>query len=191
MKRADAPTARQAPRRAHRIRAALGAAGRPSIAALALAAFVLWSHLGSGRPVFRAQVSAEPGWQAFQVDYRVSEFGEDGYFVRSVQNGYNLFYHTPRYAQRFTRKTATDAVNACANCHTPDDLAYGFVNADRFDPALGRRVSFEEHVMRCLAGPMNGYVPTLYDPTVRDLRTLARAVAHHRQLSEGALRRGG
>jgi len=52
-------------------------------------------------------------------------------------------------------------------------------------------VSFEERVMRCLAGPLDGYVPTLYDPTVRDLRTLARAVAHHLQLSEGALKPEG
>ena len=60
--------------------------------------------------------------------------------------------------------------------------------ADRFDPALGRRVSFEERVMRCYAGPMNGFVPTLYDPAVRDLRILARAVAHHLGLGEGARR---
>jgi hypothetical protein len=33
-------------------------------------------------------------------------------------------------------------------------------------------------------------VPTLYDPTVRDLRILARAIAHHLQLSEGAVRSG-
>jgi hypothetical protein len=37
---------------------------------------------------------------------------------------------------------------------------------------------------------MDGFVPTIYDPAVRDIRLLARAVAHHLQLSEGALRRG-
>jgi len=64
------------------------------------------------------------------------------------------------------------------------------VNSDRFDASLGRRISFEERVMRCYAGPMNGFVPTLYDPAVRDIRILARAVAHHLQLSEGALKHG-
>jgi hypothetical protein len=44
--------------------------------------------------------------------------------------------------------------------------------------------------MRCFAERMDGFVPTLYDPTVRDLRILARAVAHHLQLSEGAHRVG-
>jgi hypothetical protein len=45
--------------------------------------------------------------------------------------------------------------------------------------------------MRCYAGPMDGFVPTFYDPAVRDIRLLARAVAHHLQLSEGASRPGG
>ena len=45
--------------------------------------------------------------------------------------------------------------------------------------------------MRCYAGRLDGFVPTLYDPAVRDLRILARAVAHPLQLSEGARRDGG
>jgi len=156
-----------------------------------VAGFVLWAHLGSHLPVFRSQVSVEPGWKEFRVAYSLADFGEDGHFVRAAQNGYNVFFMTHRYAARFTRKTAADRVNACAGCHTPADMAYAFVNSDRFDPKLGRRVSFEERVMRCFAGPMDGFVPTLYDPTVRDLRILARSVAHHLQLSEGARKDGG
>jgi hypothetical protein len=64
------------------------------------------------------------------------------------------------------------------------------VNSDRFDATLGKRMSFEERVMRCYAGPMDGFVPTLYDPAVRDIRILARAIAHHLQLSEGARKDG-
>ena len=138
--------------------------------------------------VFRSEVAPEPGWEKFRADYGIDHFGNDGQFVRAVQNGYNLVYYTHKYASRFTRKTAGDRVNACAGCHTPEDLAYGFVNSDRFDPKLGRRISFEERVRRCYAGPMEGFVPTIYDPAVRDIRLLARAVAHHLQLSEGALR---
>jgi hypothetical protein len=156
------------------------------ILAAVVAGFVLWAHLGSHIPVFRSHVSLEPGWEQFRATYRVNEFGEDGYFVRATQNGYNVFYFTPQYAWRFTRKTGTDRINACANCHTPEDMAYSFVNSDRFDVKLGRRVSFEERMMRCFAGPMDGFVPTLYDPVVRDLRIFARTVAHHLQLSEGA-----
>ena len=151
---------------------------------------MLWAHFGSGIDTFRSHVSAAPGWQQFRTAYRVDQFGADGYFTRAAQNGYNLFHFTSEHGKRFTRKGAGDAVRACANCHTVEDLAYSFVNADRFDPRLGRRISFEERVMRCYVGSLDGFVPTLYDPAIRDIRILARAVAHHLQLSEGARRHG-
>ena len=153
-----------------------------------IVAFVLGAHLMPGVQVFRAHVASEPGWEKFRVKYRINHFGEDGHFVRAVQNGYNLIYHTHKYASRFTRKSAGDQVNSCAACHTAEDFAYAFVNSDRFDPKLGKRVSFEDQVKWCYAGSMDGFVPTIYDPAVRDIRLLARAVAHHLQLSEGALR---
>jgi len=153
-----------------------------------LVVFVLWAHMASGFRVFRSEVASEPGWQAFRAEHQIDYYGEDGQFVRAVQNGYNLVSYTYKYASRFTRKTAGDAVNSCAGCHTPKDLAYGFVNSDRFNAKLGRRISFEEQVQRCYAGAMDGYVPTIYDPAVRDIRLLARAVAHHLQLTEGAIR---
>ena len=165
--------------------------GKPLAATAAIAGFVLWAHFGSGMQAFRSQVSSAPGWQQFRSSYSVDDFGADSYFTRAVKNGYNLFYFTHEHGRRFTRKTARDAVHSCAGCHTVEDLAYAFVNSDRFDARLGRRMSFEERVMRCYAGPMDGFVPTLYDPAVRDIRILARAVAHHLQLSEGARKDGG
>jgi hypothetical protein len=163
---------------------------KPLAAVAVIAGFVVWAHFGSGIPAFRSQVSAASGWQQFRASYSVDDFGADSYFTRAVQNGYNLFYFTSEHGRRFTRKTARDAINSCAGCHTAADLAYGFVNSDRFDATLGRRMSFEERVMRCYAGPMDGFVPTLYDPAVRDIRILARAIAHHLQLSEGARKDG-
>jgi len=160
-----------------------------TLAALAaLAGFLLWAHLGSGVPVFHSEVVSEPGWDKFRSRYGIGHFGDDGQFVRAVQHGYNLFFHTYKYASRFTRRTAADRVNTCASCHTAEDLAYAFVNADRFDPKLGRRVSFEDRVRWCYAASVDGFVPTIYDPAVRDLRILARAVAHHLQIGEGAQR---
>lgn len=164
---------------------------KPYTAVAVAVIFVLWAHFGSGVPVFRSQVPPAPGWQQFRESYGVDSFGKDSYFTRAVQNGYNLFYFTHSYGGRFTRRTAADSINACAGCHKVEDLAYGFVNSDRVDPKLNRRLSFEERVMRCYAGSMNGFVPTLYDPAVRDLRILARAVAHRLQLREGASRNGG
>ena len=164
-------------------------AGSPRLAALAgMVAFVLWAHFGSGIPVFNAQVAAEPGWAKFRSAYGIAYFGSDGQFVRAVQNGYNLFFHTHKYASRFTRKGPGDQANTCAACHTAEDLAYSFVNSDRFDPRQDKRISFEDRVRWCYAKSVDGFVPTVYDPAVRDIRLLARAVAHHLQLSEGALR---
>ncbi|MCA3075533.1 MAG: hypothetical protein IOD09_02605 [Rhodocyclaceae bacterium] len=157
----------------------------------AVLVFVIWAHFGSGVPVIRAHSTATAGWTEFLTDYGVDQFGADGYFTRGVQNGYNLFHFTPEYGRRFTRKSSRDPVNSCSGCHTVESLAYGLVNSDRFDAALQRRVSFEERVMRCYASSMDGFVPTYYDPAIRDIRLLARAVASHLQLSEGARKGGG
>lgn len=159
-----------------------GAAG-----AALVVGFALWAHFGSGRPVFSPHGSPEAGWAAFRDAYRIDSFGRDGYFVRAIQNGYNLVHHTHKYAWRFTRKGAHDHPNACSECHGVEALAYAFAAGDRFDARLGRRVSFEERVMRCFATHLDGFVPTIHEPAVRDIRILARAVAHHLQLGEGAL----
>nr|WP_246480043.1 hypothetical protein [Motiliproteus sediminis] len=153
---------------------------------LVVVAIIVVAHRSA--EVFRVTTIEEPGWEAFSRAHAVAEFGDDGYFVRAVQHGYNLFFYTEKYAWRFTRKRAGDGHNSCASCHTVEQLAYAFVNSDREDPALQRRVSFEERVMRCYAGQMDGFVPTRYDPAVRDLRILARMVARHLNLGEGALR---
>ena len=169
----------------------LARSGKALAGVAAIAVFVLWAHFGSGNPVFHSKVSSAPGWKEFRAAYGVDGFGVDGYFTRAVQNGYNLFFFTSEHGGRFTRKTARDPINSCAGCHSVEALAYGFVNSDRYDAKLGKRISFEERVMQCYAGPMDGFVPTLYDPAVRDIRILARAVAHHLQLTEGARKDGG
>ena len=157
----------------------------------AMVAFVLWAHLASGVPVFRSDSPVEPGWDRFRADYDIDHFGVDGQFARAVQNGYNLVYHTDRHAPRFTRIAAGAAVTSCSGCHSAEDLAYSFVNSDRVDSKLGVRMSFEDRVRWCYANSLNGFVPTIYDPAVRDIRLLARAVARHLGLGEGAKRNGG
>lgn len=159
----------------------------PYLITLLLVMAVFGIHRWSDFPTFHSKIWQEPGWEQFQNSYGVDEFGEDGYFVRAVKNGYNLFFHTERYSWRFTRKTSADAIHSCAGCHTPEELAYSFVSADRYDPELGQRISFEQHVMRCYASPsrMNGFVPTIYDPAIRDLRIFARMVASSLNLGEG------
>ncbi len=175
--------------RRRRIGSALTTRQRALGAFALLAAFLFWAHWGSGVPVFRSGTAPEPGWEAFRARYDVDYFGKDGQFVRAVQNGYHLVSYTTKYAPRFTRRTAADKVNSCVSCHTMEDFAYAFVNSDRFNARLGKRIGFEEQVQRCYVEHLDGYVPTIYDPAVRDIRLLSRAIAHHLQLTEGALKK--
>jgi hypothetical protein len=158
---------------------------------LLMLGFVLWAHFGSGVPVFRSDAPAEPGWEQFRADHDVDHFGADGQFTRAVRNGYNLVHHTDRYASRFTRVQPGASATSCSGCHTVEDLAYSFVNSDRIDSRSGVRMSFEDRIRWCYAHSLNGFVPTIYDPAVRDIRLLARAVAHRLGLGEGAKRTGG
>ena len=154
-----------------------------------LISFVLSAHhFVTARQATRGDVAGQAGWKNFSNKHRVERFGADGYFVRAVHHGYNLFSKTYQYAWRFTRRTAGSRINACSQCHSAEDIAYSFVNADRFVPELGKRVSFEEHVMRCYVKHLDGFVPTIYDPAIRDIRIYARLVAHDLSLVEGARR---
>jgi hypothetical protein len=168
----------------------LKAIGRDVALAAAVAAVVVWAHFWSGLPVFSSHGSIEPGWAEFNRKYDGENFGADGYFTRAVQNGYNIIYNTPKHAPRFTRRTAADRPNSCGDCHTPEALAIAFASSDRFDRTLKRRISFEERVMRCYVKHLDGFVPTIYDPAVRDIRIFARLVAHRMQLGEGSLDAG-
>jgi len=152
-----------------------------------LLVFIVCSHwLFADNLPGREDEALKKQWNNFVNKYEVGEFGKDGYFVRAARNGHALFYKTYDYAWRFTRKTATDKNNSCASCHTPKEIAFSFLQSDRYDTQLGKRVSFEEKVMRCYVKRMQGFVPTIYEPAVRDIRILARIVAHNLKLTEGA-----
>jgi len=126
-------------------------------------------------------------WKIFKKAHKVDEFGKDGYFARAIKNGHALFYKTWDFAWRFTKRSAAHPKNSCADCHKPIAMAYAFVNSDRFKESIGRRVSFEEQVMRCYIKNLDGFAPTIYDPAIRDIRIFARMIAHHHQLTEGSI----
>ena len=41
--------------------------------------------------------------------------------------------------------------------------------------------------MRCYAKQLDGFVPTIYDPAIRDIRIFSRMVAHDLKLVEGSV----
>ncbi len=149
--------------------------------------FVIISHLYiSAHLPGQTDPSLDFKWYTFKKKYKVSEFGKDGYFVRAIQNGHALFYKTWDYAWRFTRRSGASSISSCSDCHKPIDMALAFVNSDRYKSSIGRRVSFEEQVTRCYIKNLNGFAPTIYDPAIRDIRIMARMVAHYYKMSEGA-----
>lgn len=156
---------------------------------LTLIALVLLAHIygGHGLPG-NPDPALNDKWIAFNDKYGVERFGQDGYFGRAIRNGHALVNKTYDYAWRFTRKTAASKNNSCSSCHSPEDLAYAFVNSDRFNPKYGKRISFEESVMRCYVKNMDGFVPTIYDPAIRDIRIFSRMVAHDLKLTEGSVK---
>ena len=162
-----------------------------SLKIVLLIGFVWLSHeFAGGYKPGRYDSALAAEWNLFKQKYNVDSFGGDGYFVRGVRHGFGLVNKTYDFAWRFTRKTATDKPNSCGSCHTPEDLAYAFVSSDRFDPDLRKRVSFEERVTRCYVKYLDGFVPTIYDPAIRDIRIYARMVANSLELTEGSLRKG-
>jgi len=149
--------------------------------------FVLVSHHFFGdRLPGQPDPQLDKKWQAFSHQHGVEQFGKDGYFTRATRNGHALFYKTYDSAWRFTRKTATSKNNTCSSCHSPEDLAYAFVNSDRFDEKYEKRISFEESVMRCYIKQLDGFAPTIYDPSIRDIRIFSRMVAHRLKMIEGS-----
>ena len=151
--------------------------------------FVILSHHFSGDNLpGQPDLELNKNWQAFSNQYGVERFGQDGYFVRAIRSGHSLFNKTYDSAWRFTRKTATSKNNTCSSCHSPEDLAYAFVNSDRFDEKYGKRISFEEKVVRCYIKQLDGFAPTIYDPAIRDIRIFSRMVAHDLQLVEGSIK---
>ncbi len=159
-----------------------------SIKVAAILVFVILSNILAGANLpGSADPKLDDQWQEFSQKYRVNRFGSDGYFVRAIRHGHGLFYKTYDFAWRFTRKTAQSENNNCGSCHSPEEIAYSFASADRFDKKLGKRVSFEERIMRCYVSKLDGFVPTIYDPAIRDIRIFARLVAHDLNITEGSI----
>ncbi len=142
----------------------------PTLAALAvIIAFVLWAHFGSGVPVFQPEVVSEPGWEKFRAEYGIDYFGNDGQFVRAVQNGYNLVFHTHKYASRFTRKARRRPAEFLRRLPYVPKIS-PTASSTRTASMPGSASGFRSRTACAGAMPrsVDGFVPTVYDPAVRD-----------------------
>ena len=165
---------------------------RPLGAVILVVGFVLWAHFGSGD----REVSV-----ASEVDARMAAVSRR-LRARHLRRGRLLRARGPERLQPVLFHESIRAGASRARPRPTRSIPAPPATRPRTWPTLSstpiastpgwdERLSFEENVMRCYAGHMDGFVPTLYDPAIRDLRILARGVAHHLQLGEGARRGGG
>ena len=147
-------------------------------------AVVLVAHLAGGSVFAKRFVEIDSAGEAllnarFELD---KKFYKSGYFSDAVKNGYNIFSDTPRYVPRFVGNDLS-----CIDCHSVEEIGYAFVVMDRYNEKHGRRMSFEEQVMRCYVERLDGYVPPFFDPALQDVKIFARFMSIGLALQEGRL----
>ncbi len=157
------------------------------LSTLLIVLLVVWGHFSPEMNSRQDNSAPRLAWEYFTEEFPVKEFGSDGYFVRAIQNGFNIFYFTSQFAPRFTSTSSSGDQKSCSSCHSAKDIGFSFVQSDRFNQQLQKRLSFEESMMRCYVKTdrINGFAPTIFDPAIRDLRIFSRLIGYKYQLSEG------
>lgn len=150
-------------------------------------AVIVTAHLQS-RETFSAAVVLEPDCaELLNNRLKIAEDGLDGYYLRAVQRGCNIFSNPQRYAGRFVR-----ADIRCKDCHRdlgmhPETAPLGqaWVQSDKYDPVTGILLSYELRTMQCFINSSNGFKPNILDSVIQDLKLYARYLAFKQGLREG------
>jgi cytochrome c len=146
---------------------------------------IITAHLLS-EDVFMDKMTSvdEEGVALLQTRFKLDKkYRKGGYFTQAVYDGYNKFTNTPVYASRFAGNE-----KSCSDCHTYEDMAYAFIQLDRYDSKRQKRVSFEEQVLRCYVKELDGHPPTFFEPALQNIKIFARFMATGLALQEGSLR---
>lgn len=158
------------------------------VVTLAAILVVIVSAHGHSRDRFSAAVVLEPDCaELLNNRLKIAEDGLDGYYLRAVQRGCNIFSNPQRYAGRFVR-----ADIRCKDCHRdlgmhPETAPMGpaWVQSDKYDPVTGIVLSFELRTMQCFINSSNGFKPNILDSVIQDLKLYARYLAFKQGLREG------
>lgn len=118
---------------------------------------------------------------------KIQEDGLDGYYIRAVKRGCNIFSNPQKYAGRFIR-----ADIRCKDCHLdlglmPETAPIGqaWVQSDKYDPVTGIILSYELRTMQCFINSSNGFKPNILDSVIQDLKIYGRYLAFKQDLREG------
>lgn len=159
----------------------------PILPVLAIFFYVAIAHSAYEKK-FSSEVILEPDCKALLEDkFRINEDGFDGYYLRAVKRGCNIFSNPQKYASRYVR-----ADIRCKDCHLdlgmyPETAPLGqaWVQSDKYDPVTGIILSYELRTMQCFINSSNGFKPNIMDSVIQDLKIYGRYLAYKQGLREG------
>jgi thiosulfate dehydrogenase len=149
--------------------------------------FIVYNHAVT-EDKLSAEVVLEPDCEELLMNrLKIQEDGFDGYYIRAVQRGCNIFSNPQKHAGRFVRANIR-----CKDCHLElgmkgetAPIGQGWVQSDKYDPVTGIIVSYELRTMQCFINSSNGFKPNILDSVIQDLKIYGRYLAFKQGLREG------
>jgi thiosulfate dehydrogenase len=159
----------------------------PILLLTALFAFIVITHITTSDKL-SAEVVLEPDCEALLMKrLKIQDDGFDGYYIRAVKRGCNIFSNPQKHASRFVR-----ADIRCKDCHldlgmAPETAPLGeaWVQSDKYDPVTGIILSYELRTMQCFINSSNGFKANILDSVIQDLKVYGRYLAFKKGLREG------
>ena len=154
---------------------------------LILFIFIISSHL-TAKERFSSEIHMEPDCEDLLMNrLKIQDDGFDGYYIRAVKRGCNIFSNPQKYAGRFVRANIR-----CKDCHLDlgmkketAPIGEAWVQSDKYDPVTGIILSYELRTMQCFINSSNGFKPNILDSVIQDLKVYGRYLAFKQGLKEG------
>jgi thiosulfate dehydrogenase len=152
-----------------------------------LFSFIVFTHITTNDKL-SAEVVLEPDCEELLTKrLKIQEDGFDGYYIRAVKRGCNIFSNPQKHAGRFVRANIR-----CKDCHldlgmAPETAPLGeaWVQSDKYDPVTGIILSYELRTMQCFINSSNGFKANILDSVIQDLKIYGRYLAFKKGLREG------
>ncbi len=153
----------------------------------ALFIFIGYNHITTSEKL-SSEVVLEPDCEDLLLNrLKIQDDGFDGYYIRAVKRGCNIFSNPQKHAGRFVRANIR-----CKDCHLDLGMApelapigQGWVQGDKYDPVTGIVLSYELRTMQCFINSSNGFKPNILDSVIQDLKVYGRYLAFKQGLREG------
>jgi thiosulfate dehydrogenase len=159
----------------------------PLLMLTGLFVFIVYNH-ATTQDKLRAKVVMESDCEELLMNrLKIQKDGFDGYYIRAVKRGCNIFSNPQKHAGRFVRANIR-----CKDCHLDlgmraetAPLGQAWVQSDKYDPVTGIILSYELRTMQCFINSSNGFKPNILDSVIQDLKVYGRYLAFKQGLREG------